>query len=204
MIQISYLSKASSPMSAEQLVSLLQQCHGNNTARDVTGMLFYGNGTFLQVIEGEATTVDELVGKIARDPRHEDIRILSRKAIEHREHPDWSMGFEQVTAEGLRDVVGLRDFSESDFTPEVLAARKDVVETLMDRFRAPHWDPLVRELDAKDKVLEHLRTALARQRGRASFATLVIESLAEAGRKGPLDEEHHRLCESALKSLRGG
>jgi hypothetical protein len=63
---------------------------------------------------------------------------------------------------------------------------------------------LVRELDAKDKVLEHLRTALARQRGRASFATLVIESLAEAGRKGPLDEEHHRLCESALKSLRGG
>ena len=119
MIQISYLSKTSSPMSAAQLVSLLQQCHANNTARGVTGMLFYGNGTFLQVIEGEATTVDELVGKIARDPRHEDIRILSRKAIEHREHPDWSMGFEQVTAEGLRDVVGLRDFSESDFTPEV-------------------------------------------------------------------------------------
>ena len=105
MIQISYLSKASSPMSAAQLVSLLQQCHANNMARGVTGMLFYGNGTFLQVIEGEATTVDELVGKIARDPRHEDIRILSRKAIEHREHPDWSMGFEQVTAKGLRDVV---------------------------------------------------------------------------------------------------
>ena len=204
MIQISYLSKASSPMSAEQLVSLLQQCHCNNTARDVTGMLFYGNGTFLQVIEGEATTVDELVGRIARDPRHEDIRILSRKPIERREHSDWSMGFEQVTTESLRDVAGLRDFSESDFTPDVLAARKDVVETLMDRFRAPHWDPLVRELDAKDKVLEHLRTALARQRGRASFATLIIESLAEAGRKAPLGEEHQRLCESALKSLRGG
>ena len=203
MIQISYLSKASSPMSAEQLVSLLQQCHGNNTARDVTGMLFYGNGTFLQVIEGEATTVDELVGRIARDPRHEDIRILSRKPIERREHSDWSMGFEQVTTESLRDVAGLRDFSESDFTPDVLAARKDVVETLMDRFRAPHWDPLVRELDAKDKALEHLRTALARQRGRASFATLIIESLAEAGRKAPLGEEHQRLCESALKSLRG-
>jgi hypothetical protein len=33
---------------------------------------------------------------------------------------------------------------------------------------------------------------------------LVIESLAEAGRKGPLGEEHQQLCESALKSLRGG
>jgi hypothetical protein len=63
---------------------------------------------------------------------------------------------------------------------------------------------LVRELDAKDKVLEHLRVALARQRGRAAFATLVIESLAEAGRKGPLGAEHQQLCESALRSLRGG
>ena len=77
---------------------------GSFAAGGVTGMLFYGNGTFLQVIEGEATTVDELVGKIARDPRHEDIRILSRKAIEHREHPDWSMGFEQVTAVRTRGV----------------------------------------------------------------------------------------------------
>lgn len=204
MIQISYLSRAATPFSAGDLLALLQQCHADNTARGVTGMLFYGNGTFLQVIEGEDTVVDELVGRIARDPRHEDIRILSRKALTQREHPDWSMGFERVTDAGLSEVAGLRDFSEADFTPAVLAARKDVVETLMERFRAPHWDPLVRELDAKDKVLEHLRTALARQRGRAAFATLVIESLAEAGRKGPLGEEHRRLCESALKSLRGG
>lgn len=203
MIQISYLSRASAPFSAEQLLALLQQCHADNTRRGVTGMLFYGNGTFLQVIEGEDAVVDELVGRIARDPRHDDIRILSRKTITQREHPDWSMGFERVTDAGLSEVAGLRDFSENDFTPEVLAARKDVVDTLMDRFRAPHWDPLVRELDAKDKVLEHLRIALARQRGRAAFATLVIESLAEAGRKGPLGPEHQQLCESALKSLRG-
>jgi hypothetical protein len=186
MIQISYLSRASAPVSAGQLLALLQQCHANNTARGVTGMLFYGNGTYLQVIEGDEAVVDELVGRIARDPRHDDIRILSRKTIERREHPDWSMGFERVTDAGLSEVAGLRDFSEADFTPDVLAARKDVVDTLM------------------DKVLEHLRAALARQRGRAAFATLVIESLAEAGRKGPLGEEHQRLCESALKSLRGG
>lgn len=203
MIQISYLSRATAPFSSEQLLALLRQCHANNTARGITGMLFYGNGTFLQVVEGDEGVVDELVGRIARDARHDDIRILSRKSIERREHPDWTMGFERVTEAGLREVTGLRDFSESDFTPDVLAARQDVVDTLMDRFRAPHWDPLVRELDANQKVLEHLRLALARQRGRAAFATLVIESLAEAGRKGPLGEEHHRLCESALKSLRG-
>jgi hypothetical protein len=203
MIQISYLSRAAEPFSSEQLLALLQQCHANNTARGVTGMLFYGNGTFLQVIEGDDPVVDELVARIARDPRHDDIRILSRKAITQREHPDWSMGFERVTDAGLSEVIGLRDFSEADFTADVLAARTDVVDTLMERFRAPHWDPLVRELDAKDKVLEHLQAALARQRGRAAFATLVIESLTEAGRKGPLGPEHLALCDSALKSLRG-
>ena len=77
MIQISYLSKTSSPMSAAQLVSLLQQCHANNTARGVTGMLFYGNGTFLQVIEGGRDEVCDLFNAIVRDDRHNHVRLLS-------------------------------------------------------------------------------------------------------------------------------
>ena len=204
MIQISYLSRATTPQDAEQLLALLAQCRANNSTRGITGMLFYGNGTFLQVIEGEAAPVDELVGKIARDPRHDDIRILGRKTVEHREYADWGMGFERITDGTLQAVDGLRDFTASDFTPAGLASREDVVDTLMERFRAPHWDPLVRELDAKDKVIAHLQGNLAQERGRASFASLVIEGLLEAGRKGPLGADHLRLCESALKSLRGG
>jgi hypothetical protein len=53
MIQISYLSQASAPMSADQLIALLMQCRTNNAERGLTGMLLYGNGTFLQVLEGE-------------------------------------------------------------------------------------------------------------------------------------------------------
>jgi len=202
MIQISYLSRSVVPMSAEQLLSLLQQCHANNSSRGITGMLFYGNGTFLQVIEGEAATVDDLVEKIGRDPRHDDIRILGRKAVERREYADWSMGFERITAETLQTVEGLRDFDPSDFTPAGLSAREDVIDSLMERFRAPHWDPLVRELDAKDKVIEHLKGQLAQERGRASFASLVIEGLLEAGRKGVVSEDHLQIGESALRSLR--
>lgn len=204
MIQISYLSRTAAPLTAGDLLSLLQQCQTNNAAQGITGMLFYGNRTFLQVVEGEAAAVDALVGKIARDPRHEDIRILGRKTVEHREYGDWSMGFEAVTDAGLRGIDGLRDFSAADFTPAGLAAREDVVDTLVERFRAPHWDPLVRELDAKEKVIAHLRQELVRQRGRAAFATLVVEGLAEAARSGEVAATHLRLCESALKTLRGG
>ena len=53
MIQISYLSRASEAMSAEALLALLMQSRKNNVARNLTGMLLYGNGTFLQVIEGD-------------------------------------------------------------------------------------------------------------------------------------------------------
>jgi hypothetical protein len=204
MIQISYLSRVPSPLSAEELLKLLQQCRDNNTAQGITGMLFYGNGTFLQVLEGDAAAVDALVDKIARDPRHNDVRILSRRTVGHREYADWTMGFERVTDAGLRDIEGLQDFSAADFTPAGLAAREDVVETLMERFRAPHWDPLVRELDAKDKVIEQLKRELVRQRGRTSLATLIVESMTESARKGEVGTNYVRLCESALKTLRGG
>jgi hypothetical protein len=202
MIQISYLSHSTTPLSAAELLALLQYCHASNPSRGITGMLFYGNGTFLQVIEGEPTAVDELIGRIARDPRHQDIRILSRRTLAEREYADWSMGFERVTDAALQGIEGLRDFTTADFTPAGLAARGDVVESLMDRFRAPHWDPLVRELDAKDKVIEHLRKALTQERGRAALATLVVESLVDVAHRGTSGGDSLRLAESALKTLR--
>jgi hypothetical protein len=202
MIQISYLSRSTTPLSAADLLALLQHCHASNPARGITGMLFYGNGTFLQVIEGEATAVDELIGRIARDPRHEDVRILGRRNLMHREYPDWSMGFERVTDAALRGIEGVRDFTAADFTPAGLAAREDIVETLMERFRVPHWDPLVRELDAKERVIEHLRKAVAHERGRAALGILVVESLLEVARTGPVGDNIVRLAGSALKSLR--
>ncbi len=53
MIQLSYLSTATRPMGAEPLSALLQQCLGYNPGNGITGFLLYGNGTFLQALEGE-------------------------------------------------------------------------------------------------------------------------------------------------------
>ena len=201
MIQMSYLSQASAPMSADQLLALLMQCRTNNTARGLTGMLLYGNGTFLQVIEGDEAVVDRLLGTIEADPRHVGMRRLSRKTIEHRQYADWSMGFERVTDDALRQIDGLRDFSVRDFNVETLADRHDVVDSLMDQYRITHWDPLVREIDAKDKVIEHLRRDLVQARSRAELTSLVLESMTRAARQGSLSEEHLRLCESMLGTL---
>jgi hypothetical protein len=202
MIQISYLSRISEPMSAEQLLELLLQCQTNNVAEGITGMLLYGNETFLQAIEGEEQAVDDLMARISKDPRHSNIQVLHRKTIKNRQYADWSMGFERVTDEGLGEIEGLTDFGATDFTFDYLVDNQPVVASLMDHYREPHWNPLLGELDAKDKVIEHLKSSLSSLRGRTQMVHLALESLTEASRKGPPSESLLRLCESALDGLR--
>ncbi len=191
MIQTAYVSRAAEAVTEESLLSLMQQCLANNEASGVTGMLLYGNDTFLQVIEGEEAVLDTLVDKIRKDPRHAEIHFLYRKPVEHRQYTDWSLGFRRISESGAKD-----------FNFEYLIEHEAAVETLMDRFRVPHWDPLIRELDAKDKVIDHLKKSLSHARGCIDIASFVLENVAAASRSGRLDDQQLRLCESALDTLR--
>ena len=135
MIQISYISSATEPMSTQALLGLLQECRQSNAGSGVTGMLLYGNGTFLQVLEGEERVIDGLIEKIRKDARHTDLQILHRRTIERRQYSDWSMGFKRVSNKELRNVEGLRDFGEKDFNPDYLVQHGTVVQSLMNHFR---------------------------------------------------------------------
>jgi hypothetical protein len=201
-IRLSYVSSADAEMSTSELLKLLQQCIKNNPPLGVTGMLLYGNGTFLQTIEGDDAIIDELVKKIANDPRHTRLKFVSRKQIERRQYPEWSMGFKRISDQELGQIAGLKSFGMQDFNFDNLIKNDAVVETLMDHYRAPHWDPLVRELEAQDKVIEHLQQVLTRMRGAMEISGLVLESVAAAGAHGTLSEEHQRLCDTALQALR--
>jgi len=135
MIQVSYISSATQPLSTQELLELLQQCRKNNAGNGVTGMLLYGNATFLQVLEGEEKIIDSLVEKIRTDARHTHLQILHRKTIERRQYSDWSMGFKRVSNRELQHVEGLRDFDEKHFTPDYLAQHSAIVQSLMNHFR---------------------------------------------------------------------
>ncbi len=202
MIQISYISSAAQPMSTEQLLALLQQSLKNNAVNGVTGMLLYCNGTFLQALEGDEKAVDGLYDKIQTDPRHTNIQFLHRRSIEHRQYSEWSMGFKRVSDKELQKIEGLRDFSERDFNAAYLTKNIAVVENIMDHYRTPYWDPLVRELDEKEDTIKQLKKELTRARGCAEIAGLVLESVADTGRNGGLSDGHVRLCELALDTLR--
>lgn len=200
MIQLSYISSAAHPMSTEALVALLQTCVNNNQRDGLTGMLLFANDTFLQTLEGEEAAVERVYAKILKDPRHDNIKPLSRRPIERRQYSDWSMGFRRLSDADVKHVDGLIDFSERKFTFKYLADKPDDARRLMDHFSS--WDPLVRKVEERDEAVRHLKAMLAHARGCVEIATLVLESVAVAGKTGPLDNEHLRLCDVALTALR--
>jgi uncharacterized membrane protein (DUF373 family) len=159
MIQISYISAATDAMSTQGLLALLQQSRDNNADNGITGMLLYGNGTFLQVLEGDERAVDTLIDKIKKDPRHTNLKMLHRKTIERRQYSDWSMGFKRISDKELQNVEGLRDFSERDFSPDYLSQHIAVVQSLMNHFRKENFKAIGQSelgIDEEDRMMNVL------------------------------------------------
>jgi hypothetical protein len=74
----------------------------NNRAIDVTGLLLVHGGWFVQALEGPAEQVRALFAKIAADPRHFDIEVLSSGCADQRLFHDWSMAERRLSPTDLR------------------------------------------------------------------------------------------------------
>jgi hypothetical protein len=110
------MSQAQASMPLSTLVIILMQARSLNEQHAITGMLVYGQGQFMQLLEGEEAVIGPLYERIARDPRHRNVFKLADKAIEARSFSQWSMAFEEVSAEQFRALTGY-------VSPEQLAAQ---------------------------------------------------------------------------------
>ena len=80
-----YASAATGTPSTEELESILARARENNAQADVTGMLVYHEGSFLQALEGDLEIVEALFERIEADPRHTDTVVLFRGMVEERQ-----------------------------------------------------------------------------------------------------------------------
>ncbi len=109
--QIVYVSSASRILRQVELLGILEASRVNNYADDITGLLLYADGAFIQVLEGEAARVECLIRKIRRDGRHRQFLILLDRVADERDFEGWSMGFRRVTVEELDTVARYSDWS---------------------------------------------------------------------------------------------
>jgi hypothetical protein len=79
-----------------ELDEILESAVRHNTSQDITGMLLYSGGNFMQVLEGEEAAIDETYNRIVLDSRHSQVFLLERNPIEKRTFEKWKMGFRRL------------------------------------------------------------------------------------------------------------
>ena len=89
---IVYISMETRRLRREDIAEILRVSRMKNTLRGITGELMYYDGLFLQVLEGEAAQLDELLATLRQDRRHREVRVLLDETIGERHFADWSMG----------------------------------------------------------------------------------------------------------------
>lgn len=109
-ISLTYLSTATRELSQPELEELLAHSRRNNTVAELSGMLLYADGHFIQTLEGDAEVVDAAFERIQADTRHRNVIVALREEIDERTFPDWSMGFESLTPEQTAAVPGFNDY----------------------------------------------------------------------------------------------
>lgn len=115
------------------VAAILDSARRENERRHLTGALIFNQTYFLQCLEGGRKAITETFSKIAKDPRHDDITLISVHDIDVRDFPDWTMGYVVSTSPELKSA--LREVLPTpDFSPVLLGAAATL--TLMKRMRS--------------------------------------------------------------------
>ncbi|MEM6525628.1 MAG: BLUF domain-containing protein [Bacteroidota bacterium] len=122
MYYLIYVSYANNTPSVEDLKLLAQSSQANNKKIEVSGMLIYLGGKYLQVLEGKKKDVLDLYDKISKDYRHRQVRLLIEGDVNKRNFEDWAMGFKMLSHQDFQDLSGLTDlddfFNQQNFSEE--------------------------------------------------------------------------------------
>jgi hypothetical protein len=120
-----YYSQRNSSL-ALNMEELLTVCQRNNAPMNVTGILHYNGSYFLQVLEGGRAEVSAIYHRIAADPRHINIILISCQDVRERIFPTWSMGLHEGMDEETKGIF-LRYFPNNTVNPEAVST-----ESLLD------------------------------------------------------------------------
>ncbi len=135
MIHLVYYSSATHEMSDEELQFLLEQSRNRNQRQNVTGMLLYAKGIFIQVLEGEKADVEEIYAAIEDDERNIGNIVVEKQDINERVFPDWSMGFRRIADGDVKKLRGYSEFLNRDLPPDEFCDKNHEIIDLLYQFK---------------------------------------------------------------------
>src|SRR5436190_6358567 len=95
---VTYTSLARLDLQASDLEDIHRTARDRNALDGITGLLVFNGTHFLQIIEGSASAIEDLVERLRVDPRHTGFEIRDRRKVDARSFPDWSMELVRVNA----------------------------------------------------------------------------------------------------------
>jgi hypothetical protein len=128
LIELSYVSEATNDMGILGLMNLLEDAVHKNKRNGITGVLFYDNRIFGQIVEGYPQHVELIWKAISADPRHSKVQVLDINSLQKRRFSNWSMKFygsDEISQYVPELKMGLRD-GHDNLPNEILTLMRSV------------------------------------------------------------------------------
>lgn len=97
LLRLTYVSRATFPVDRftggiqREVARILVQSRRNNPRQQLVGALYFGDGCFFQCLEGPQEAVEALYERLHGDPRHGELRVLSREFVATPTFASWAM-----------------------------------------------------------------------------------------------------------------
>ncbi len=90
--QVIYVSEKTDT-SSHSLTDIYDISQKNNSESGISGCLLIGSNSYLQLLEGPESAVENLYSKIKMDSRHKKVKKLFEQHVEEKLFSAWSMKF---------------------------------------------------------------------------------------------------------------
>jgi len=121
--QLVYISRSVKLMKSADLLPLLEQARKRNESRNITGMLLYKDRSFIQLLEGPDTVVEEVFSSISADCRHMKVKTIINMQVAERSFSKWSMGFHSLNENNIDLPAAYTDFMSIPISTSVVQIR---------------------------------------------------------------------------------
>ena len=130
LVSLLYVSRAVGPQTTTVTSSILACSRSRNASEGVSGILCQGQGLYLQILEGERSSVNRLYAHILRDSRHVDADLLAYEEIDKRSYSQWSMAHVFLSSTDPMVTMNHKDFDPYAASGKMaLQLLKDLVES---------------------------------------------------------------------------